>query len=153
MAKKQETLLLAGENSIDLDRLVVHLHNEGFRTLSVADRKVILALARSEVPCLIVLDLESCFDVCRLLKRNFVTEPIPIIAILFPADEPDRVAALELGADDCLGKPYHFRELLLRIRCSLRRAQDKKGKVHYKQAKYYAALVRSASSGKPKDAT
>jgi hypothetical protein len=36
MPEKQETPLLAGENPIDLDRLSIHLHNEGFRTLTVA---------------------------------------------------------------------------------------------------------------------
>jgi CheY-like chemotaxis protein len=92
MPEKQETLLLAGENPIDLDRLSIHLHNEGFRTPTVADRKMIVDLARSEVPNLIMLDFDYCFDICCLLKRNFVTEVIPIIALLFPANEPDRVA-------------------------------------------------------------
>jgi len=65
-------------------------------------------LARSETPDLILLVLNSCFDICRMLKRNFVTEPIPIIALLFPAEEVDWVAALELGADDCMAKPFNL---------------------------------------------
>jgi DNA-binding response OmpR family regulator len=85
----------------------------------------------------------------RSLKRNFVTEPVPIIALLFPAEEVDRVAALELGADDCLAKPFNFRELNLRIRCSLARARDKMGKARYKQAKYYSALTRVSASSSP----
>jgi DNA-binding response OmpR family regulator len=82
-----------------------------------------VTLACSEIPNLILLDLKSCFDICRMLKRNFVTEPIPIIALLSPAEEVDRVAAFELGADDCMAKPYSFRELTLRIRCSLDRVK------------------------------
>jgi hypothetical protein len=63
-----------------------------------------------------------------MLKRDFVTEPIPIIALLFPAEEVDRVAALELGA------------LTLRIKCSLNRTEDKKGKARYKKAQYLFCL-------------
>jgi DNA-binding response OmpR family regulator len=80
-----------------------------------------------------------------MLKRDFVTEPIPIIALLFPAEEVDRVAALELGADDCMAKPFNFRELTLRIKCSLNRTEDKKGKARYKKAQYYSALTRRSS--------
>ena len=75
-----------------------------------------------------------------MLKRNFVTEPIPIIALLFPAEEVDRVGALELGADGCMAKGFNFRELTLRIKCSLSRTEDKKGKARYKKAQYLFCL-------------
>jgi twitching motility two-component system response regulator PilH len=143
------TILTGRDDPNDLEVLTSRLIAEKFKVLPVADRTAIVTLARSEVPNLIVLDLKSCFDVCRSLKRNFVTEPIPIIALLFPAEEVDRVAALQLGADDCLAKPFNFRELNLRIRCSLARARDKMGKARYKQAKYYSALTRVSASSSP----
>ena len=110
------TILTGRDDPNDLEVLTSRLVAEKFKVLPVADRTATVTLARSEVPNLIVLDLKSCFDVYRSLKRNFVTEPVPIIALLFPAEEVDRVAALELGADDCLAKPFNFRELNLRIR-------------------------------------
>jgi DNA-binding response OmpR family regulator len=144
------TILIAADDPIDLEKLARFLA-ESFKVLLVEDRTRILPIVRSEVPSLILLDLRSCFDICRMLKRNFVTEPIPIIALLFPAEEVDRVAVLELGADDCLGKPFSFRELNLRIRCSLNRARDKQGKARYKQSQYYSALTRRPSVSTPVD--
>jgi len=145
MSGERVTILLAGDNPSDLEKLTAYLLAERFKVLPVADRTAIVMLARSEVPSLILLDLNSCFDTCRTLKRNFVTEPIPIITLLFPADEVDRVAALELGADDCIAKPFSFRELTLRIRCSLSRTRDKEGHTRYNQSQYYSALTRRSS--------
>ena len=142
MTEKTDKMLIVGDNAADLTKLAYGLQTEKFKVLPISNRDSIVRLARSEVPDLILLDLNSCFDICRMLKRNFVTEPIPIIALLSPAEEVDRVAVLELGADDCMAKPYSFRELLLRIKCSLNRARDKKGKARYKQAQYYSALTR-----------
>src|SRR5271167_2616695 len=115
--REKNTILVGGDDTDGLRKLVLGLHSEKFKVFPVSNRDSIVILARSEIPSLILLDLKSCFDICRMLKRNFVTEPIPIIALLFPAEEVDRVAVLELGADDCLAKPFSFRELTLRIRC------------------------------------
>ena len=62
------------------------------------------------------------FELARLLR-----ERAPATAIVFltaHASAEDRIHGLELGADDYIGKPFHFRELLLRIQNSLKRAQD-----------------------------
>ena len=136
MSDNADTILVGGDCLDDLKSLTAYLLAERFKVLPIANRSKIVTLARHEVPDLIVLDLISCFDICRSLKRNFVTEPIPIVALLCPAEEPDRIAAFELGADDCMAKPINFRELRLRIRCSLNRARDKKGKTCYAQSKY-----------------
>jgi DNA-binding response OmpR family regulator len=112
----QAVVLVAGDNPNDLNNISTYLREEGFGTITVLDRATIITIARSERPDLVLLDFDECLDVCRKLKPNFVTEPIPVIALLFPAEEADRVAVLELGADDCMAKPYSRRELLLRIR-------------------------------------
>jgi DNA-binding response OmpR family regulator len=67
------TILTGRDDPNDLEVLTSRLIAEKFKVLPVADRTAIVTLARSEVPNLIVLDLKSCFDVCRSLKRNFVT--------------------------------------------------------------------------------
>ena len=62
------------------------------------------------------------FELARLLR-----ERAPATAIIFltaHASPEDRVRGLELGADDYMGKPFHFRELLLRVQNCLKRAQD-----------------------------
>jgi DNA-binding response OmpR family regulator len=150
MSEKADTILVAGDYSDDLEKLTISLRAENFNVLPIPNRDSVLTLARSKAPSLILLDFKSSFDICRILKRNFVTESIPIIAILVPAEEVDRVAILELGADDCVAKPYSFRELTLRIKASLKRALDKQGKTRYKQSQYYSALTRPSSRSKAK---
>jgi len=62
------------------------------------------------------------FELARLLRER---APATAIIFLTAHDSPqDRVRGLELGADDYVGKPFHFRELLLRIQNCLKRAQD-----------------------------
>ena len=151
MSGKNNTILAASDSTEELKSLIISLQAEKFKVFSVGNRDSIITLARCELPSLILLDFKSCFDICRMLKRNFVTEPIPIIALLCPAEEVDRVAVLELGADDCLAKPFSFRELTLRIKCSLNRAREKQGKARYKQSQYYSALTRRPSVSTPID--
>ena len=61
-------------------------------------------------------------EVCRRLKGDEATKGIPIIMVTARVEEIDRLLGLELGADDYLTKPYSIRELLARVRTSLRRS-------------------------------
>ncbi|MFI4913893.1 MAG: response regulator transcription factor [Steroidobacterales bacterium] len=64
----------------------------------------------------------SGFDLARLLREQ--TPATAIVFLTAHANPEDRIRGLELGADDYIAKPFHFRELLLRIQNSLKRAQD-----------------------------
>src|SRR5215813_15460030 len=100
-----------------------NLRFEGYQTLTAGDGARALALAASEVPDLIVLDLMmpglSGWDVCRALRERGLD--IPIIMLTARGQESDQVRGLELGADDYLTKPFSLRELLARVRAVLRR--------------------------------
>ena len=100
-----------------------NLRFEGYQTLTAADGARALALAVSETPDLIVLDLmlpgQSGWEVCRALRQRGLD--IPIIMLTARGEEADQVRGLELGADDYVTKPFSLRELLARIRAVLRR--------------------------------
>lgn len=103
--------------------LIYGLESEGFQTLWAETGRQALDLARTREPSLILLDIRlpdlSGFDVCRQLRREGMRQPI---LMLTARDEPmDKVLGLELGADDYIVKPYDLRELIARIRASLRR--------------------------------
>jgi DNA-binding response OmpR family regulator len=78
-----------------------------------------------QAPDLIILDLNlpvvSGVDVCRILRSRSDARHVPIIMLTARTGENDRVAGLELGADDYVTKPFSLRELSARVRALLRR--------------------------------
>jgi DNA-binding response OmpR family regulator len=100
-----------------------YLERAGFAVLWASDGRAALSLARSERPDLVVLDLGlpglDGMDVTRVLRRD---TDVPIVMLTARTDEADRVAGLELGADDYVPKPFSPRELVARVRAVLRRA-------------------------------
>jgi two-component system phosphate regulon response regulator PhoB len=69
----------------------------------------------------------SGLEVCRVLKKERSTSQIPIIMLTGKAEVVDRIVGLELGADDYLTKPFSPRELVLRVKSVLRRANGSQG--------------------------
>jgi DNA-binding response OmpR family regulator len=99
-----------------------YLEQAGFTVLSTGSGAEAITLAVSAAPDLVVLDLGlpdvSGETVARELR---VTGPVPILMLTAKAAEEDRIAGLELGADDYLTKPFSPRELVLRVQAILRR--------------------------------
>jgi len=63
-------------------------------------------------------------DLCRRLRSEEHTRRTPVIMLTAKASESDRVAGLDVGADDYIAKPFSVRELLARVRAVLRRADE-----------------------------
>jgi DNA-binding response OmpR family regulator len=103
-----------------------NLEYEGFEVLSAATGEEGLQLAMAKQPDLILLDLllprMSGYEVCRRLRTECFT--MPIIMLTARNAELDRVAGLEMGADDYLGKPFGVGELIARVRVQLRRPRQ-----------------------------
>ncbi|MFH1067452.1 MAG: response regulator transcription factor [bacterium] len=108
-----------------VDIIALNLKTAGFEIITAHDGAAGLKKARAERPALIILDLMlpnlSGFEVCKELKKEFHTAKIPIIMLTARTEEADRVAGLELGADDYVLKPFSVRELVLRVQSVLRR--------------------------------
>ena len=109
----------------------LYLEHAGFEVVVAFNGEQALAEARESRPDLIVLDLLlprlDGREVCRRLRAEGVTVPVVMLTAL--ATEDDRVAGLELGADDYLVKPFSPRELVARVRAILRRAPAAAGGV------------------------
>ena len=99
------------------------LEREGLDVLVASDGEQALERFRAERPSLVLLDLMlpklSGLDVCRLIRSE---STVPIVMLTAKDAEADKVAGLELGADDYVTKPFSMRELVSRVRAQLRRA-------------------------------
>jgi two-component system, OmpR family, response regulator len=104
--------------------LAYNLNKEGYEVIAATDGAQGLALARQKQPDLILLDIMlpvmSGLEVCRILRSE---SNVSIIMLTARTGETDKVAGLDLGADDYLTKPFGMRELLARIRALLRRGE------------------------------
>lgn len=111
----------------DLVKLISYnLNKEGYEVLIASSGDDGLRAARAQRPDIIILDLMlpevSGLEVCRALRSDASTKPIPIIMLTAKSEEVDKVLGLEMGADDYMTKPFSLKELGARIRAVLRRA-------------------------------
>ena len=102
--------------------VAAYLEREGFRPVEAGDAEQARRVLDGPPPDLVILDVmfpgASGFDLLAELRR---TSRIPVILLTARAEESDRVAGLELGADDYVVKPFSPRELVARVRSVLRR--------------------------------
>jgi DNA-binding response OmpR family regulator len=110
--------------------LKYNLEREGLETrvALTGEQGLQAALDSKNPPALVILDLMlpgmSGTELCRRLRREPQTRRTPIIMLTARTSEADRVAGLDLGADDYISKPFSVRELLARVRAVLRRADE-----------------------------
>lgn len=121
-------LVIEDEPAI-LRGLADSLRFESYDVLTAADGESGYELLRTREPDLVILDLMlpkmSGYDVCRKARANGITSPI--LMLTARGEEMDRVAGLDLGADDYVTKPFSLPELLARVRALLRRSQAAAG--------------------------
>jgi two-component system OmpR family response regulator len=118
-------VLIVDHDPTVMDTTITYLDGHGIRGIAVPEpQKIFRELAESE-PDLVILNLhQGQFDGLDLLRSIRSRSDIPIIITTCDRrDDIDRIIGLELGADDCLTKPFGLRELLARIRSVLRRRQ------------------------------
>ncbi len=128
MASQQTPLVLVVEDEgAQREVLRYNLEAEGFGVAMAENGDEALLLVQEEQPDLIVLDWMlpnvSGIEICRRLKADPATRPIPIIMLSARSEEVDRVRGLETGADDYVVKPYSVVELMARLRTQLRRTR------------------------------
>jgi two-component system phosphate regulon response regulator PhoB len=119
-------LVLIVDDERDLRTLLdFNLKQAGYQTAHASTGAEALARARSGQPHVVILDLNlpdvSGTDVCRLLRSDPQTKDVPILMLTARGSEADRIAGLELGADDYVSKPFSVRELILRVDSVARR--------------------------------
>ncbi len=118
-------LILLVEDEINLARpLRFNLEQEGYRVRATPSGKEALRWLFSDRFDLVILDIMieemDGFEVARQVRQR--DQKLPILMLTARTAEVDRIHGLEIGADDYLVKPFHLRELLLRVRRMLQRS-------------------------------
>ncbi len=123
MTETNDRILIVEDEESLADSVRYNLEREGFAVTVASDGRRALERFRAEQPTLVILDLMlpevSGLDLCRAIRAE---SDVPIIMVTAKDSEADKVAGLELGADDYVTKPFSVRELVSRVRALLRRA-------------------------------
>lgn len=116
-------LLIIDDEPAIVETVESRMRKDGYSTFTASSAEEGMSLFRRVKPDLVILDImlpqRSGLDFCRVLRRESAT---PIIMISAKSMEGDRVAGLELGADDYLVKPFSLNELSARVKAVLRRS-------------------------------
>jgi two-component system phosphate regulon response regulator PhoB len=126
----KQILLVEDERPIR-EMIAFGLRRAGFEVREAADARTGRAEVANQRPDLLLVDWmlpdTSGLEFTRALKRDRETRELPVIMLTARAEEGDKVAGLEGGADDYITKPFSPRELLARINAVLRRAMPVEG--------------------------
>jgi len=116
------TVLVVDDEPAVRDVVVRYLEAEGYRALEAGDGHRAREVLETETPSLVILDLMlpgvDGLSLCREIRER---SQLPVIMITALGEESDRLAGLEVGADDYLTKPFSPRELVMRVKAVLRR--------------------------------
>ncbi len=124
------TRILVVEDDRDIAALVArYLEKAGFSVDLVTSGREGLQRLLDQPPGLLILDLMlpgvDGTEICRAARAHPTTAAIPIIMLTARAEERERIAGLEVGADDYIAKPFSPNELVARVRALLRRTERK----------------------------
>ena len=125
------TVLIVEDEPAILELVAVNLEHAGYETLRASSAEEASRLLSDILPDLVLLDWmlpgQSGVALARRLRNDARTRELPLIFLTARADESDKIAGLEAGADDYITKPFSTRELVARIRSVLRRRKPQHG--------------------------
>jgi two-component system, OmpR family, phosphate regulon response regulator PhoB len=121
------TVLVVDDETDILELVAFNLERQQFKVITADNGITAVQLAKEKLPELIVLDLMlpgiDGFSVYKELRADPRTSGIPVLMLTAKGEVNDRIAGLELGADDYVTKPFSPKELMLRVRALLKRTR------------------------------
>ena len=124
VAPPRKKILLVDDEAAIVQSLRYNLERSGYKVTAAGDGRSAVALAASEEPDLVILDimlpLLDGIEACKEIRK---TSSVPIIMLTAKDQEFDKVLALELGADDYVTKPFSLGEIIARVKARLRRSE------------------------------
>ena len=119
----QHNILVVEDETSIASFVAAYLKNAGYAVRTAASSQTALTEIASEMPALIVLDLNlpdgDGVELCRRIRKS---SDVPILMLTARDEDVDKIIGLEVGADDYMTKPFNPRELVARVKSVLRRA-------------------------------
>jgi signal transduction histidine kinase/ligand-binding sensor domain-containing protein/DNA-binding NarL/FixJ family response regulator len=119
-SNQEPDLVLLVEDHAEMRRFVRSELEPNYRVLEAGDGEAGWQQAIEAIPDLVISDVMmpklNGLELCRRLKADERTSHVPVILLTAKADQPDKLAGLELGADDYLSKPFDRHELAARVK-------------------------------------
>jgi PleD family two-component response regulator len=120
--------ILVVEDDVDISNMLrIYFDSQGYEVLVASRGQDALDICRRKLPNIIVLDIMlpdiDGYEVCRRLRSNLRTSHIPVLFLTQRDERSDKIAGLELGADDYITKPFDIEELKWRVQNALKRAK------------------------------
>ena len=107
--QKKKILVVDDEKDI-VDLVTYNLEREGYETIRAYEGYAALELIKKNQPGMVILDLMlpgiDGIEICRYIRKNTLTEKLPVIMLTAKSEAIDRIIGLEIGADDYLTKPF-----------------------------------------------
>ena len=120
--------ILVVEDDMDISNMLrIYFDSQGYEVLVASRGQEALDTCRRKLPSLVVLDIMlpdiDGYEVCRRLRNNLRTSHIPVLFLTQKDERSDKIAGLEMGADDYITKPFDIEELKWRVQNALKRAK------------------------------
>lgn len=124
--RNQQILVVDDDKSI-INIVQAYLEQAGYSVLAASNGTIAMNILHEKRPDLLILDLmlpdRDGLDITRSIRQDKRLATTPIIMLTARVEDSDKIVGLELGADDYITKPFNPRELVARVRASLRRTQ------------------------------
>lgn len=121
-------VILIVEDEKDIRELIsLNIKRQGYEVLEAENGIVGVELAKSKIPDLVILDImmpgKDGYAVFKELRADPRTSGIPVLMLTAKGDVAHRIAGLEMGVDEYMGKPFSPKELVLRVKAVLKRTK------------------------------
>jgi DNA-binding response OmpR family regulator len=141
----QQHTILVVEDEVSISSFVAaYLRNAGYGVRTAASAKAAIIDLASELPSLVVLDLNlpdgDGVELCRRIRKS---SDVPILMLTARDEDVDKIIGLEVGADDYMTKPFNPRELVARVKSVLRRASPERRRSETEELRHGDLAVNS----------
>jgi DNA-binding response OmpR family regulator len=141
---QQHTILVVEDETSIASFVSAYLRNSGYGVRAASSAKAALVELASELPSLIVLDLNlpdgDGVELCRRIRKS---SDVPILMLTARDEDIDKIIGLEVGADDYMTKPFNPRELVARVKSVLRRASPERRRSETEELRHGELVINS----------